>query len=177
MNPKLLNVVALAGLVLVGLLFGRYAVPAADAGLALELSAQRHAADSLRGVAERESTRADSLAAHARTRIDTARVVLTRWRTLRDTLRLTDTLAVPVLVAEADRLALACEFALTGCEDAIAAKDSALAAERGRAEALAGYRTELEERIVRMERTRGRRDALFGVGGLATGLLACSVAR
>lgn len=83
-------------------------------GLALELARQQSVADSLGDAAAAAREHADSMAESARASVDTARVYVTRWRTLRDTLRLTDTLSVPVLVAAADSLAEWCTYALDG---------------------------------------------------------------
>jgi hypothetical protein len=89
--------------------------------------------------------RADSLANVTQVRIDTARVTITRWR------ERTDTLTVPQIIALADTTIAACEAALDGCEQTIAAKDRALELRTAERDAMEDYNAHLRLRVMTPE--------------------------
>lgn len=117
--------------------------------------------------------RADSLAAVALERADTVRVAVERWRTLTDTLRLRDTVWVRQLIGQGDDVVRSCTLLADECTRALAAKDSALAAEQHQARLLEEYRAQLASRL----KSEGRKKWLYGAGGVVATLAVCRAAR
>lgn len=163
----------LAAVLLIPLLLGLLGARREAAHLDGLLSSQRAELDSLRSGIRVLELRADSLSALARTRSDTVRIAVERWRTLTDTLRLSDTVWVRQLAFAGDTLAAACMQLGRDCSRALAAKDSVLEAERLQAELLEGYLEGLAGRL----RGEQRKRWFYALGGVGVTLALCRAAR
>lgn len=77
--------------------------------------------------ADAHARRGDSLAALVR--VDTVRVreTVTRYRTARDTMRVTDTMTVREVVERADEVAESCSVVVRGCGALVAERDAEIA--------------------------------------------------